>query len=85
MSSRAWVGRLDTDEWNDPIVNGFPVDLSEFVGKRVEIVVRELSADPESYEALARSFERAPVTTPATEGTHSVSRPPTAEARGTLP
>lgn len=57
INFRAWVGRLDTDEWNDPIVDGFPVDFSEFIGKRVEIIVRELPPDLESYENLARSFE----------------------------
>lgn len=55
---RTWIGRLDTDEWNDPIVDGFPVDLTPFVGKRVEIIVRELPPDLESYENLVKSFER---------------------------
>lgn len=54
-----WTGRLDTDEWNDLIVDGFPVDLTPFVGKRIEIIVRELGDDPESYENLAKSFDRA--------------------------
>ena len=58
INFRTWVGRLDTDEWNDPIVDGFPVDLSPFMGKRVEIIVRELGDDSESYENLAKSFER---------------------------
>ncbi len=53
-----YVRRLDTDEWNDPIIDGFPVDFSPFVGKRVEILIRELSPDSESYEAIAQSFER---------------------------
>lgn len=52
--SRAWTGRLDTDHWDRWIVDGWPVDLSAYVGKRVEIVIREIGADPESYEALAR-------------------------------
>lgn len=56
--TRTFIGRLDTDEWNDPIVDGFSVDLSAFYGKRVEIIVRELGDDPESYENLAKSFDR---------------------------
>lgn len=43
-ASRAWVGRLETDDWNDPIVDGWLVDLSEFVGK--------------SYEAIAQASGR---------------------------
>lgn len=55
--TRTFIGRLDTDEWNDPIVDGVPVDLTAFVGKRVEIVVRELPPDLESYENLAKAFD----------------------------
>ncbi len=98
MSSRVWIGKLETDDWNDPIVDGWPVDLSEFVGRRVEIIVREIGADPESYEVLARrhagepeaqdqftSSSETPVgKAPAETGTHSVSRPAPAEAGAVL-
>ena len=55
---RTWIGKLDEDDWSDPIVDGFPLDLRTFYGKRVEIVIREVGDDPESYENLAKSFER---------------------------
>lgn len=53
-TGREWIGILDTDDWGDPIVDGWPVDLSEFVGKRVVLQIREVGEDPKSYEALAR-------------------------------
>jgi hypothetical protein len=55
---RVWIGKLDIDDWSDPIIDGFPLDLRAFYGKRVEILVRELGDDPESYENLAKSFDR---------------------------
>lgn len=55
--SKEWVGKLDTDDWSDPIVDGWPVDFSEYVGKRVRILIEEVGDDPESYENLAKSFE----------------------------
>jgi hypothetical protein len=49
-----WLGRLDTDHWDRWIVDGWPVDLSVYMGRRVEIYIRELPPDPDSYEQLAR-------------------------------
>ena len=51
------TGRLDTDHWDRPIVDGWPVLIDQFVGKRVRIVIEEVEDDPESYENLAKSFE----------------------------
>lgn len=54
---KEYLGKLDTDEWADPIVDGWPVDMTPFVGKRVRILIEEVGEDPESYENLAKSFE----------------------------
>lgn len=75
---RTWIGKLDTDHRGDPIVDGWPVDLTPYVGRRVSIIVQELPPDPESYEAIAQSFERRnchPGKAPTEPGTHSVGRP----------
>lgn len=91
--NRIWTGKLETDHWDRPIVDGWPVELAPYVGQRVEIIIRVVGDDPESYEALAKrhagevdvpqyvsSVEAAAGTAPATESTHSVSRLSPAEA-----
>lgn len=57
-AEREWVGKLETDHWDRPIVDGWAVDLSAYVGRRVRILIQDVGADPESYEAIARSFDK---------------------------